>query len=229
MHMKKYLLIIALMLMVACEQPAPQPNETIIIETNITTNITLTTPLLSLTEVLDEFSVLDADLNTSWKKEQIPDNMIRPLAVEPWTKRLKLIEDLTEKDSLANKLVQARLEMLRTQITYYLGAEIGDKGIVPLKLEGTEFTPGLVSCENIKDIEKSIKIYSISYSHYLKFVGHMDNILQSSEEAKQKIGIDDTKIAFYDGPFNQAQKKIDSTLKAVEDQCDYVITLEDMN
>jgi hypothetical protein len=225
--MKKYLTIITFLLLIACEQPAPQTNETII--TNITANITLTTPMLSLTEVLDEFSVLDVDLNTSWKKEHIPNNMILPTAVEPWTKRLKLLEDLTEKDSFANKLVQARLEMLRAQVTYYLGAEIGDKGIVPLKLEGMEFTPGLVACENIKDIEKSIKIYSISYSHYLKFVGHMDSTLQSSEEAKQKIGIDENKIAFYDGPFNQAQKKIAATLKAVEDQCDYLITLEDTN
>src|SRR3990172_3631387 len=229
MHMKRYLLTVIVLLLIACEQPAPPTDEIIITEANITTNITLTTPLLSLSEVLDEFSVLDADLNTSWKKENIPEKLISPTAVEPWTKRLKLIEDLTEKDSVANKLVQARLEMLRSQVTYYLGAEIGEKGTVPLKLEGETFTPGLVACENIKDIEKSIKIYSISYSHYLKFVGHMDNILQSSEEARQKIGIDETKIAFYDGPFNQAQKKIAATLKAVEDQCDYVITLEGMS
>ncbi len=221
--MKKYLIIITFLLLIACEQPAPQTNETII---NETTNITATTPLLSLSEVIDEFSVLDTDLNTSWKKEHIPSNMIPPLAVEPWTKRLKLIEDLTEKDSLANKLVQARLEMLRAQVTYYLGTETGEKGTVPLKLDNDAFTPGLVACENIKDIEKSIKIYSISYNHYLKFVGHMDSILQSSEEAKQKIGIDENKIAFYDGPFNQAQKKIDATLKAVEDQCSYAIILE---
>jgi len=220
--MKKIMLIIAFLLLAACKPPTPQINET---ATNITTDATQ--PLLSLSEVLDEFSVLDADLNTSWKKEELPKNMIPPLAVQAWTKRLKLLEDLTEKDSPARKLVQARLEMLRSQVAYYLGAEIGEKGTVPLKEENDEFTPGFVACENVNDIEKATKLYALSLKHYLKFVQHMDNILQYSPEARQKIGIDENKVAFYSAPFNFGQKKIDATIAAVEDQCNYVITLED--
>ncbi len=223
--MKRYLLIIAFILLTACKPPAPQTNETITNITNATKETA--TPLLSLSEVLDEFAALDADLNTTWKKEQIPDNMIRPLAVEQWTKRLKLLEDLTEKNSSANRLVQARLEMLRSQVAYYLGAEIGEKGIVPLKQEGETFTPGLVACENRKEIEKATKLYHISYKHYGKFVTLMDDILQNSVEAREKIGIDENRLAFYEAPFKYGQNKMDTITKAVEEQCNYVISLED--
>jgi len=219
--MKRHLLIIAFLLLAACKPPMPEINQT---ATNATP---ATQPFLSLSEVLDEFAVLDADLNTSWKKEQLPDNMIPMAAVEPWTKRLNLLEDLTEKDSFAHKLVQARIEMLRSQAAYYLGAEIGEKGTVPLKQEQTTFTPGLVNCENIKEIEKATKFYYTANKHYLKFFKLMDSILQNSVEAREKIGVDENRILFYDGPFAYADKKIETIKTAVEEQCGYLITFED--
>ena len=225
--MKQYWIIITLLLLASCKQTPPQINDTIINETKIATPIQQ--PLLSLSEVLDEFAVLDADLNTSWKEEKIPSNIIASNAIEPWTKRLKLIEDLTEKDSLAHKLVQARIEMLHSQAAYYLGAEIGEKGAIPLKQENKTVTAGKVECNNVQEIEKATKLYYTSYNHYMKFFDLMDNILQNSKEAREKIGIDQTRIKFYESYFAQAQKKIDATKNAVEEQCNYVITLEDKN
>ncbi len=224
--MKRYLFAITLLLLIACK-PEPKINETVnftLPEKNVTPPVE---HYLTLSEVIDEFSVLDADLNTTWKKEQIPGSMIQPSAVEPWTKRLKLIGDLTEKDSLPYKLVQVRFEMLRSQVAYYLGAEIGKKGVVPLKQDNETFTPGLIDCANVEDINKATKLYYVSYNHFLKFTNLMDDILQNSDEAKQKIGTDQNRIAFYVAPFRYSQKKIDAIKAAVEDQCSYVIELED--
>jgi hypothetical protein len=182
---------------------------------------------LSLSEVIDEFAVLDADLNTSWKQEQIPTNIIPLASIEPWTKRLNLLKDLTEKDSFAHQLIQARLEMLRSQAAYYLGAEIGEKGEVPLKQEQTTFIAGQVKCSNVQEIDKATKLYYTSYKHYMKFFNLMDNILQNSQEGREKIGIDKTRIQFYDSHFALAPKKMDAIQAAVEEQCGYVITFED--
>lgn len=215
--MKEKILLIALILLTACQttiQPA----------TNTTSNATF--PKVTLTDVLEEFSMIDAELNTSWHKEEIPENMIPPEAIQPWTERLQVLQGAVEKNSAPALLIEARLDVLRSQLAYYLGAEIGEKGALLMEQNGKEFKATNVNCENVQEIAKATKLYYLSFKSWLEFVGHMDELLQN-HEAQQKIGTNEKRPAFYKPTFADAQAKIDATVKAVEEQCRLAINLED--
>jgi hypothetical protein len=212
----KYTILIFLLL-IACK-PIVQPVAT--------STPQATAQLLTLSQVVDEFAVLDADFNTSWHEEEIPKNLIPLEAIEPWTKRLQLMKNLTEPGSLPEMLVEARLDMLRAQISYYLGKEIGEKGEVPLKQEGINFTAGQINCENKNEIATATKLYSLSYKSWLEFQLALDEILQKSQEAREKIGIDEKRPAFYNSLFGTAQHKIDAIVEAMKQQCGVALNLD---
>ncbi len=211
--MKKIALL--MLLLAACTTPA---------QTNSTNTTALSNTTLRI--MLDEFAKIDTELNTSWHEEEIPRKLIPPTAIEPWTQKLIALKNSTEPDSFPDKLVEARLNMLKSQAAYYLGAEIGAAGALVMKGEEGKFTvTEKINCERLPSITKATQYYAHSFAHWLKFVHHMDDLLQKSDEAKELIGTNLARPKFYTPSFADAAGKINATATAVKQQCGYDIAL----
>lgn len=213
--MKRYLLILLLLLAACTQQTVTKENITEKAKAN-----------LSISQVLDEFDALDAQYNTTWREEQIPKNLIKPEALDQWTSHVLALRNITDQNSLAYNLIEARLDMLSAQTAIYLGLNIGEKGSVPLKKEGEEYIPGKLTCLNVEDMAKATKLYQMAYHNWLFFGHHMDVVLEKSIETRERIGVNEGRMAFYQSPFQNAVKKIEATAKAVRDQCGVTIELE---
>jgi hypothetical protein len=216
----KALAPILLILLAACVQVVVEENQT---------NATPTTapqPNVTVQNILDEFEAIDAQYKTSWMNEQVPKNMIRPESLEPWTNKLLMLKNLTPKDSLAFELIEARLEMLSAQTAVYLGAQIGEKGSVPFTRTGENATIGTLNCTNIKEIAKATKLYQVSFHSWQRFAGHMDAVLQFDIDARNKLGVDDKRMPFYQSSFQGAREKIRETAEAAKEQCGVQFNLE---
>lgn len=210
--------IIALILLAACTPAIVEKNET---------NITTAKPNVTTQDILNEFEALDIQYNTSWKKEQIPKNMINPKTLQQWTDYTLALKKNTQKDTLASELIEARLEMLSAQTAVYLGVEIGQKGTVPSTTgENDTIIIGTLNCDNIEDIAKATILYQMSFHSWQRFAHHMDNVLQNDIPLRTIIGVDNNKMPFYESPFNRARKKIVATEKAAREQCGFAINLE---
>ncbi len=210
--MKQYL-IITLLILAAC---TPQT----VTKENVTAKANL-----SITQVLDEFDALDAQYNTTWREEQIPKKIIRPEALQSWTSHVLALRNITEKNTLAYELLEARLDMLSAQTAIYLGVEVGEKGSVPLKKEGEEYLPGKLNCANAEDMAKTTRLYQMAFHNYLYFAHHMDKVLEKSVETRERIGVNKERMPFYQSSFQDAVKKIEATAKAVKEQCGVTIKL----
>jgi len=210
--MKQYIMIAAVLLLVAC---TPIKTETPKAKANI-----------SITQILDEFDSLDAQYNTTWRQEEIPKKMIKTEALRAWTANTFALRNATENNTLEYELITARLDMLSAQTAFYLGMEVGIKGEVLFEQQGENFTAGKVNCTNVKEIAKETKLYQIAFHNWQDFGDHMDIVLQKSIEARQRIGVDTNRMAFYTAPFQKAIKKLDATVNAVRDQCGFAIKLE---
>lgn len=212
--MKQYLLI-TLLILAACTQQTVTEKVTEKAKAN-----------LSIAQVLDEFDALDSQYNTTWREEQISKKLIKPEALDQWTSHVLALRNITEKDTLAYTLIEARLDMLSAQTAIYLGLDIGEKGAVPLKKEGEEYIPGKLNCANAENMAKATRIYQVAFHNWLYFAHHMDIVLEKSIETRERIGINAGRMAFYQSPFQDAVKKIEATAKAVKDQCEVTIELE---
>lgn len=219
--MKYIIPIIAmLLLLAACTPHVEQKNEPATISTTTKANLTVD-------NIFREFDALDAQYNTSWKKEHIPKSMINPKALQPWTDYTLALKNITQKDTLASELIDARLEMLSAQTAVYLGVEIGQKGAVPSTTgENDTIIIGTLNCSNIEDIAKATKFYQMAYHSWQRFSGHMDNVLQYDVAARAIIGVDNNKMPFYESSFQKARKKIEATAEAAKEQCGFAIKLE---
>ncbi len=213
--MKKFALV--LLFLVACTAPVKENPPA----TNITVQSNLT-----LRAMIDEFAKIDSELNTSWHEEEIPRKLISPAAIEPWTQRLIVLKNTTEPDSFPDKLVEARLNMLKSQAAYYLGATVGAEGALIIKGEEGKFTvTEKINCERLPSITKATQLYALSFAHWLRFVHFMDDLLQKSDEAKELIGTNLARPKFYTPTFADAGAKINATVTAVKQQCGYDIPL----
>ncbi len=219
MQMKEIIPLIAiLVLLAACAPQAPLKEENVT-ATTITANLTIT-------DVLSEFDAFDAQYNTSWKKEQISKAMIRPEALQPWTDHLLALRNVTQKDTLANELIEARLEMLSSQTAVYLGVDVGPKGAVPYTKEANDtIIVGKLDCSNIEHIAKATKLYQLAYHSWVRFASHMDRVLQDSMEAREKLGINKNKMPFYTSSFQDARQKVKASAQAAEEQCGFRMAL----
>ncbi len=219
--MKYIIPIIALIVLAACVQVPMEKNATNVSETaTIHANITVQ-------DILNEFDALDAQYNTSWKKEQIPKSIINPKALRQWTDHTLALKNITRRGTLASELIDARLEMLSAQTAVYLGVEIGRKGAVPFTAgENDTFIIGTLNCSNIKDIAKATKLYQVAFHSWERFSDHMDNVLQNDAAAREFLGVDKNRMPFYESAFQKARKKIEATAEAAKEQCGFAIKLE---
>jgi len=194
----------------------------------LTTNEPTPTPKieeLTLSQVIDEFSVIDSQLNTTWKLEQIPDKMIAPRSIVPWTQKIEMLKALAQQ-GLPTELIEARLEMLRAQAAYYTGANI-KKGEVKLEMQDNEVKVASINCDNMREIAEATKLYNVAFVHWRTFFGIMDQILQKSKEAREKIGTDENRPAFYKSQFGTAQKRMQAIQDALKYECGFTLNLED--
>lgn len=199
-HMKRFLLL--LLLLAACQ---PVQNETSI----------------TLSSVLDDFTKLDSELNTSWRAEHIPDNMIEMEAVEPWTAKMLFLKDRLagRNDTLLLNLVDARIEMLRSQLAYHLMLQVGDKGVVDTAIRNnTGVVLEEINCDDASEIAEFNRFYYLSYTYYLNFNKFMDDLLQNSLEARQKLG-DSNRLAFYDSQLGNTDKRVAAIGDALVEEC----------
>jgi hypothetical protein len=209
-------IIVMLVLLIACTPHVEQQKE------NSTTNVNLT-----VDNIFREFDALDAQYNTSWKKEHITKSMIDPKVLPQWTDYTLALKNITQKDTLASELIDARLEMLSAQTAVYLSVEIGQKGAVPYTTgENDTIIVGPLNCSNIEDIAKATKLYQVAFHSWQRFSGHMDNVLQYDVAARAIVGIDNNRMPFYESSFQKARKKIEATAKALREQCGFAIKLE---
>ncbi|HLF54525.1 MAG TPA: hypothetical protein VI612_02300 [Candidatus Nanoarchaeia archaeon] len=200
--MKRFLLL--LLLLAAC-QPVQKENSN---------SITLLT-------VLDEFSNLDKELNTSWREEQIPDNMIEMSAVEPWTAKVLFLKDRIagRNDTLLLNLVDARIEMLRSQVAYHLMLQVGENGVVNTAIRNdTGVVLEEINCDYATEIAEFNRFYYLSYTYYVNFIKFMDALLQDSLEARQKLA-DSSRPAFYDSELGNADKRVAAIGDALVEKC----------
>jgi hypothetical protein len=214
----KTITLIALIFLSACVQVAVEKNET-----NLTAPAQ---PNVTVQDILNEFEALDAQHNTSWMKEQIPKSMISVEALRHWTDQLITLKNFTAKDSLAYELIEARLEMLSAQTAVYLGAQVGEKGSVPFTRSGENVTIGALNCTNMKEIARATKLYQVSFHSWQRFAGHMDTVLQFDMTARNKLGVDDKRMPFYQSSFQGAREKIRATAEAAKEQCGVQFNLE---
>ncbi len=218
----KAVLLIFLALLAACTpQPAPQENAT------ETTPEPALQANVSVQSMIDEFDALDAQYNTTWKKEQIPKNMIKPEALQPWTDHTLALRNITPENSLAHELILARLEMLSAQTAVYLGAQIGEKGSVPISRgENDTFTAGTLDCANAEPMAKATKLYQVAFHSWQRFAGHMDTVLQFDASVRSELGVDESRMPFYQSSFKDARQKIGAAARALEEQCRIIVKLE---
>lgn len=204
--MKKYIIILLALLIACAPEQIEQKNETKKVE-------------MTLQNILDEFEALDAQLNTSWKQEKIPQNMIKIEALQAWTDHVLALKEIIQTDTPASVLIEVRLDMLSAQTAYYLGAEIGEKGEVILTREGENLVAKNIKCENAEEIAKATKLYKLSVQSTITFNGNMDLLLQKSIEAREKIGTNENRPAFYESEFPSAEQRIEAIKTALKEQC----------
>lgn len=209
--------LILLLLLIACKTPETpkltQPE-------NITD--------LSKAGILEEFSKLDLQLNTSWREETIPTNMIRLDAIEPWTANMVFLKDRLPKtnDSVLQNLVDARIDMLKSQLSYILMLNVGEKGIINMTQKDGKFAPAQeIDCKNAKIIAKSLGLYDTSYRTWTNFSLHLDKALQDDRDLRQQLG-DANRPKFYDSMLKNAPEYIKTAQKAVYDQCQIEIVIQ---
>lgn len=174
---------------------------------------------LSLQGIINEFEALDNTYNTNWQEERIPDNIIRLDAIEPWTKRLTTLQDRLDETSAAYQLIDARLAMLESQLALYLREDY-EHGDVTLVKEDDEYVVSeILNCDNVPDIINANNLYVKSYNAYFRFFNTMDDLLQTSPDAQQLIGVDNNRLAFYDSPFSDIEKQVKAIEDAIIMQC----------
>ncbi len=207
------ILICLLVVLAACQ--AQEPAKTTANATNIT-----------LQNVLDEFEKLDAQLNTTWKQERIPDKLIDADAIEPWTANMIFLKDRLANDELLADLVQSRIEMLRAQLAYHLMSKVGEDGVV--ETEGNVTHAKVIEkidCTKIEKIQEFNRLFRLANKYYLNFVRLMDEVLQRSPEAKAALA-DDKRIAFYDSKLGNVEARTEAIKNAVQEECGYELALD---
>ena len=218
--MKKIiLLLIVLFLLAGCKVQTLVPSA----ENATPTPVKKTVPPLST--ILDDFARLDSQFNTSWHSEAIPDHMIPATMIEPWADRMLSLEN--ETDNISVLLVDARIDMLKSQLAWYLAKDIGPRGELEMSKLGKEVNiTEKINCADAPDITKEIKLYISSFKYWLAFNHAMDELLQKSPEAQEKIGVDEKRPAFYNKVFEDAPEEIAAIIKAMKDQCNIALDVK---
>ena len=160
--------------------------------------------------------------------------MIHGGAIKPWTDAMLTLKEKIPthgNDPLAMQLVDARFEMLKSQVGYYLLAETGQKGILDMVKENkTDKVIESVNCEDVPTIVKATRAYSLSFKYFINFQKSMDDLLQKSQEARELIGATkDNRVEFYSSKFGDVEKQITATLEAIHAQCGTKIELTTLN
>ncbi len=176
---------------------------------------------IAISTVLDEFSELDAELNTSWRTEHIPDNLIEMEAVEPWTAKMLFLKDRIagRNDTLLLNLIDARIEMLRSQLAYHLMLQVGENGVVDTAIRNnTAVVLEKINCDYASEIAEFNRLYYLSYTYFVNFNKFMDELLQDSLEARQKLG-DSNRPAFYISELGNTDKRVAAIGDALVEEC----------
>lgn len=217
--MKKTLCLLLIIVLAACQTAAPVQKTT---PANITD--------VNKVAVLEQFAKLDLELNTTWHEESIPFNMIEVKSIEPWTANMLFLRNrISEKnDTVLIDLVDARVQMLKSQLAYYLMIKVGPNGTINMTRTGKTLTPTQeIDCKNSKVIAKSLGLYYSSYAAWKNFTILMDRALQD-EEIRGQIGANRDKPKFYNPPFADALDYINTAKKTVYQQCEIEIVMQDM-
>lgn len=183
-------------------------------------------PSLNFSAVFDEFSNLDLQLNTSWHEEAIPHRMIAKTSLQPWADNMTLLRNQTT-DPFAVLLIDARTAMLKSQLAYYLASDIGSRGELEMSKLGKEVNvTEKIDCSESENIIKETKFYASAYKYWLSFNYYMDELLQKSMEAREKIGADDKRPAFYTAVFDTAKEELAAIENAMKEQCNVSVGIE---
>jgi hypothetical protein len=198
--MKKIFVVFALLLMLACVKPAEQPTEKESIkQPEVQTNVT------GLDIVLAAFKVIDDKHNTTWKEERVYVKTINPEVVDLAIQDVETAKAETSQKPLENmslllELFDARLAMLKSQ-KYFFEAEKMGEGIMIRNIEmtapGKFETSESINCSFKDKIIQAINVYNDSVRQGHDFLTYMDEVLQNSTEAREKIGLNEKRPAFY--------------------------------
>ncbi len=157
----------------------------------------------TLEGVLAKFDELDSKYSTEWKQEQLDNKMI-PL--ENTDNYIKEMQELKEKlnEKLLVDLVQARILMLESQKAFLTAKNIDPRPLTDFQFDivNGSLTRVLnltgLSCENKTNVLKAIPHYENAAKKAQKTFILLDEILQTSKDAREKIGADrENRVRFY--------------------------------
>lgn len=199
----KRVVLCLLLLLAACQAPKP-----------VVEDQQQVTPPLDLNGVLDQFKILDRQLDTLWRQEQIPDNLIDQNAIKPWTASMLFLKDrlASQNNTALMTVVDARIDMLRAEVAYYLINDIDGK--VDVTIEDGEATVTNIDCAKKEDIEQYYKLYGLAYKYYEGFVEKLDGLSQESVEMRQ-VFADQNRPAFYDSRMGAVEKTLIAVSQAL--------------
>lgn len=185
--------LIILMLLIGCAAPEqPEP----ILPPDPTPDT------ISLQEVVMTFDKIDSELNTSWRTEEIPKNLIRPQAIEEWRAHVLFLKNQAALGTIEEQLLDARLNMLKAQAAHYLVMQNGPESVLETRRNVgvsnvTYFVSQDVDCTNAPKILHSLRLLQEEHNAWKSFFTSMDDILQESTEARTLIGVNENRPKFY--------------------------------
>ena len=163
---------------------------------------------------------LDERYNASFKFERLNQTMVDVDKIDPFIKDLeKFKEKISKYDDNSdiqalNLLLDARINMLRSEKYFFLGREIGDIGIAA----------GGFRCSEASYLINAAYYYNSSFKYGVHAYSQLDdllNIYKNVTNLRKLIGIDETKIKFYASPVFGAEAIADSNIDALVKYCNY--------
>lgn len=166
---------------------------------------------LTIHDVLDTFNDIDAELNTSWKEEQLPANPIPLAAIEPWTAELLFLNDriAEQNNTVITNLLAARMSMLKSQLAAHLLAQERAKIRATITADGATN----VNCDEKTHVRTLLSLYGEMHDSWIQFRNRLDAALQESHTARAALA-DAHRPAFYESDINNAQTEVISLQQA---------------
>ena len=163
---------------------------------------------------------LDDRYNASFKFERLNQTMVDVDKIDLFIKDLeefkeKLLKYENKSDIQAlNLLLNARINMLRSEKYFFLGRNIGDIGI----------SAGGFRCSEAPYLINAAYYYNNSYKYGIQAYSQLDDLLNIYKDVpnlKKLVGIDETKVKFYASPIFNAKAIAEINIGALSRYCNY--------
>lgn len=173
----------------------------------------------STIQLLDE---IDQKHGTKFREEQIPNKLIGFSTADNLVADIKKIKEIQAKMNLTEKtgtstlqnvltnLTEAREKMIESQKYFQQALNLGEGAIIKFKYndDGTPvINTTTINCTKKEEIIKAADLIEKSFETATQAKLYMDDVLQQSEEARDKIGINDKKPRFYLTPFAEVKRQ----------------------